>query len=500
MRFPRREPAAAARFPRPRGDGPFRSASNRDWDSGFPAHAGMDPDTRGGRAHPGLWFPRPRGDGPHGLWSRRDAIAVSPPTRGWTLESVLLMDRIRTRVSPPTRGWTAIRRYPDPRPRRRWRAYPVSPPTRGWTLATRHGRFGPPIGFPRPRGDGPHDVPMARGRRTSGFPAHAGMDPAQQSGSVGFPAHAGMDGMTRRVSPPTRGWTPSPDCFPAHRCDLIRRFPRPRGDGPVHLLGRSMVLAGFPAHAGMDPSYRWAPALDHGAGFPAHAGMDPIQWPARRDRRGFPRPRGDGPRTSRRRVELRPPVSPPTRGWTPARDGFPAHAGMDLIWGVTLSPEGFPRPRGDGPKLPADRYRRRRCCRMVSPPTRGWTHRRSAPCAADARRPVSPPTRGWTLSTLLAERPGRLRRFPRPRGDGPPGRVRRFHAGPIRRHRRDWFPRPRGDGPSSITSTRDAGRSTSRMVSPPTRGWTGSGDRLGRPEAPGFPAHAGMDPVRGSGR
>ena len=72
------------------------------------------------------------------------------------------------------------------------------------------------------------------------------------------------------------------------------------------------------------------------AGFPAHAGMDPS-------------------------IGHTPPialvVSPPTRGWTrvalPVEDkrpGFPAHAGMDPL----------PCPTHAG-------------LNMVSPPTRGWT-------------------------------------------------------------------------------------------------------------------------------
>ena len=51
-------------------------------------------------------------------------------------------------------------------------------------------------------------------------------------------------------------------------------------------------------------------------------------------------------------------VSPPTRGWTRETwkasmldNGFPAHAGMDLITCARcLAMGGFPRPRGDGPR------------------------------------------------------------------------------------------------------------------------------------------------------
>ena len=70
-------------------------------------------------------------------------------------------------------------------------------------------------------------------------------------------------------------------------------------------------------------------------------------------------------------------VSPPTRGWTLLTDrvaellyGFPAHAGMDPQTKPPLTSDpGFPRPRGDGPRSYQERFQARR----VSPPTRGWT-------------------------------------------------------------------------------------------------------------------------------
>ena len=70
-------------------------------------------------------------------------------------------------------------------------------------------------------------------------------------------------------------------------------------------------------------------------GFPAHAGMDPSYRSSWGSSAGLPRTRGDGP--------LYPVVSPDvnaasphTRGWTvlalwqqACSSGFPAHAGMD---------------------------------------------------------------------------------------------------------------------------------------------------------------------------
>ena len=110
----------------------------------------------------------------------------------------------------------------------------------------------------------------------------------------------------------------------------------------------------------------------------------------------------------------------------------------------------FPRPRGDGP-----------------PSIAGAPHRHT----------VSPPTRGWTV--LDAELAMATRGFPAHAGMDP------SEVSPASTC--SWFPRPRGDGPfSSTTTCRPA------SVSPPTRGWT-SRHIVGRAEADGFPAHAGMD-------
>ena len=174
---------------------------------------------------------------------------------------------------------------------------------------------------------------------------------------------------------------------------------------------------------------------------------------------GFPRPRGDGPDDVLPRHEGEQ-VSPPTRGWTSGcptgseqSAGFPAHAGMDpYLLPPVLRGEGFPRPRGDGPeKAPTGLWGK-----MVSPPTRGWTHRRcrqgGARCGFPAHAGMDP-----AHTSTDSTRPG--------------------------------FPRPRGDGPHT-----NFAKARAMMVSPPTRGWTDGVRRVVRRLA-GFPAHAGMDPV-----
>ena len=72
---------------------------------------------------------------------------------------------------------------------------------------------------------------------------------------------------------------------------------------------------GFPAHAGMDQVGKCVPLRS--SGFPAHAGMDLYLNAKRTTPDGFPRPRGDGPPDDVATL-FGVGVSPPTRGWTSA--------------------------------------------------------------------------------------------------------------------------------------------------------------------------------------
>ena len=253
--------------------------------------------------------------------------------------------------------------------------------------------------FPRPRGDGP-----TRGRVNS---QPIGVSPPTRGwtrwsrtavhGSSGFPAHAGMD----PESPVTPG--------------SLSRFPRPRGDGPVCACTSPRLIVVSPPTRGW--TVRRRVGLAPGAGFPAHAGMDPRTPWAARGCRGFPRPRGDGPPRS---WELRDSlgVSPPTRGWTSvifdeahAVEGFPAHAGMDHRHGHHAAEQGgFPRPRGDGPALIVNPA----IAEWVSPPTRGWTpifgSQECLPEGFPAHAGMDP---------LVGRQGTKATGFPRPRGDGP---------------------------------------------------------------------------------
>ena len=275
--------------------------------AGFPAHAGMDPDP-GSRRRIAGWFPRPRGDGPMAAAPRQPRDWVSPPTRGWTHTH---LHHHRSSPGFPAHagmdlyvGTRQDHRLRFPRPRgdgpcdRRDSCVSVvvSPPTRGWTSSR-----------------------AARTASFRGFPAHAGMDrhaPHDGPTAVGFPRPRGDGprGCLRRhrrapVSPPTRGWTSHPIAgrsrcagFPAHAgMDLVKRFggtecewfPRPRGDGPPRYSSDPVYAAVSPPTRGWTPAV--APPLQSAAGFPAHAGMDPSGTGPTAPLKWFPRPRGDGP-------------------------------------------------------------------------------------------------------------------------------------------------------------------------------------------------------------
>ena len=192
-------------------------------------------------------------------------------------------------------------------------------------------------------------------------------------------------------------------------------------------------------------------------GFPAHAGMDPTRSRGPRRRHGLPRTRGDGPRRRAAASPLRE-ASPHTRGWTrtpplasrwPA--GFPAHAGMDPLTRRRRFPRSrLPRTRGDGPA--------------------GGRHR-------PAHDAASPHTRGWTRADSLLDL--HRRGFPAHAGMDPGCR----HPQPFEFR----LPRTRGDGPLSEFLAQIAS-----SASPHTRGWTFSGAGAGV-FSWGFPAHAGMD-------
>ena len=237
---------SAARIPRTRGDGPSRQArlAASRWDSphprgwtlrfqdliahgwGFPAPAGMDPPTvaPSGEA---VGIPRTRGDGPAVHAGATCTIKDSPHPRGWTPRPV--PDPVAGEGFPAPAGM-------DPAPSRGRPRRPRIPRTRGdgpKNLAPdRRGRSD----SPHPRGWTLRGASLMGGRL--GFPAPAGMDPANERGSVGSSwiprtrgdgPSAGVGGLAAAVdSPHPRGWTPCPP-------------------------SNAVLPVGFPAPAGMDP-------------------------------------------------------------------------------------------------------------------------------------------------------------------------------------------------------------------------------------------------------
>ena len=244
---------------------------------------------------------------------------------------------------------------------------------------------------------------------------------------------------------------------------LRHRLPRTRGDGPASANEPPEYITASPHTRGWTVGD--GPVGAPRVGFPAHAGMDPqhARRMAREER--LPRTRGDGP-SGLSQILVLGEASPHTRGWTSADavaggvfEGFPAHAGMDPLRSMaqTWSPW-LPRTRGDGPRAEI----RHQPCGAASPHTRGWTflpfRHHSLPYGFPAHAGMDPSLSAW----------------------------RCLPAG---------LPRTRGDGPWAW-----ALRGCAAPASPHTRGWTHEPlPHVGGPG--GFPAHAGMDPVRGcSGR
>ena len=338
----------------------------------------------------------------------------------------------RERFPPQARGCTHSQPG-DSQPRR------VSPAGAGMH---RHCPFRQVPGgcFPRRRGDAP--VIFRSSQSGSPFPPQArGCTPVVGAFSpdVGVsPAGAGMHppgirvvGWPPRFPPQARGCTrPSPRArkralvspagagmHPWSTRDSVApgRFPRRRGDAPRNSRGRPTAAAFPPQARGCTPGGRLGG--QHPPVSPAGAGMHLTPGGARATRHGFPRRRGDAPR-----VPLGGPAAPgfppQARGCTPASQGLggrlgvsPAGAGMHPGYGRGARPPScFPRRRGDAPRYsPIARSSTR-----FPPQARGCT----APAgrgAAGLR--VSPAGAGMHPAAEAAK--GAPHGFPRRRGDAP---------------------------------------------------------------------------------
>ena len=129
-----------------------------------------------------------------------------------------------------------------------------------------------------------------------------------------------------------------------------------------------------PPARGWSPSslHRWIDKLDS----PACAGMVPMMIIMVMESKGFPRLRGDGPRLTEMGVLMRR-IPPPARGWSlryfaasrSSRDS-PACAGMVPSQRDRCGPVvGFPRLRGDGPLILSNNV----SIVGIPPPARGWS-------------------------------------------------------------------------------------------------------------------------------
>ena len=314
-------------LPRTRGDGPARGRRADVDCSGFPAHAGMDPRADG--AHDGRTrLPRTRGDGPGTNGAGVRTSPASPHTRGWTRSASegqagppgfpahAGMDP--RRPGPPCAGgWLPRTRGDGPRlVVLGVSVHRASPHTRGWTSAPANAAVSA-AGFPAHAGMDPRSPPRRRRRR--GLPRTRGDGPASRASCL----------RPRVASPHTRGWTrwillrpAAIPGFPAHAgmdprspCSrpAARWLPRTRGDGPLYPERTRRETQASPHTRGWTPARGGFGLVD--AGFPAHAGMDPSRSSRSSRRRRLPRTRGDGPflyDLSDRRTE----ASPHTRGWT----------------------------------------------------------------------------------------------------------------------------------------------------------------------------------------
>ena len=361
--------SGSSRLPRTRGDGPLTihpadsaaeaSPHTRGWtlaglligepDNGFPAHAGMDLP-RACRWRPARRLPRTRGDGPGSEGLHAAMAQASPHTRGWTAQA---RELAQAEVGFPAHAGM------DPRGGANAASAVRLPRTRGDGPAGVRGIHQRDLASPHTRGW------TSRGRRSQrhrpGFPAHAGMDPGSAASACsgsGLPRTRGDGPNPRpefswmwRASPHTRGWTldrrvdaPGDGGFPAHagmdprygRCaGTERRLPRTRGDGPAELTPATARAWASPHTRGWTRQRQRQPEVERG--FPAHAGMDPTWRRRPACCRRLPRTRGDGP-SNRPVGRVSVWASPHTRGWTvagPERGqvglGFPAHAGMDRL-------------------------------------------------------------------------------------------------------------------------------------------------------------------------
>ncbi len=255
---------------------------------GYPAYAGIDPDTL--YPHKGrVWLPRIRGDRPPGHVMLAKRARATPHTRGSTLGSSFPYSR-----RPGYPAYAGIDRVAANSPN-------------------------PVHRLPRIRGDRPESscyrddahkaTPHTRGS--------TGVFDFKSRSLRGYPAYAGIDHKSI-----TLAYRP-------------RWLPRIRGYRP---LGGDIPGISFPdtPHT-RGSTFYITPQRSSSTGYPAYAGIDRRLVILMSSVLGLPRIRGDRPRLHAHRLST-PRATPHTRGSTAAHPrppgragGYPAYAGIDLI-------------------------------------------------------------------------------------------------------------------------------------------------------------------------
>ena len=231
------------------------------------------------------------------------------------------------------------------------------------------------------------------------------------------------------------------------------RFPRTRGDGPSYGQHCPCHLLVPPHPRGWSQNAASPSATTSGS--PAPAGMVPFAAFFQKSSAGFPRTRGDGPRLKLGRGSALM-VPPHPRGWSHATHGLahrapgsPAPAGMVPISAcATNTTFRFPRTRGDGPCNHGSYH----YVALVPPHPRGWS---LVPMPRPHMGRGSPAPAGMVpLSTGSGSR---MTRFPRTRGDGPLPITNRPNAQTVPPHPRGWSPSRMADTRLRLGSPAPAG-------------------------------------------
>ena len=136
-----------------------------------------------------------------------------------------------------------------------------------------------------------------------------------------------------------------------------RCYPLARGDGPRAMNSSSVMNSLSPRSWGW--SGKRLDRCNHWKVIPSRVGMVRLECRQSGSTYGFPRARGDGPRINNSRLTTQP-LSPRAWGWSVRHRGctfegvvFPAPVGMvRVIREIPCGRFRFPRARGDGPFFP----------------------------------------------------------------------------------------------------------------------------------------------------